>query len=277
MTNPIADRIASRAAAAVERNGNQAEAVAGGGEKKEYKLAPEGKVKARLVGYIERGPQPRKPYKGTPKAPANQFILRFALFGQGDDYKNSDGSPIMVDSRPFTVGRSELSLSLKTFVKMCPKKDAAHFMELLNRVFWLNIVHRKGEAKEGKEAPTFVNIDGDILPAVKDVLDDDDNVIGQREVACPEVDAKLFQIFEWAVPSKEDFESLRPSDQKKIRGCTEFAGSALAALVGEGNPASTDAPADEPADEPEDEGTEQTEGKEATTTVDVSADDMPAL
>lgn len=277
MTNPIADRIAARAAAAVERNGNQAEAVAGGGEKKEYKLAPEGKVKARLVGYIEHGPQPRKPYKGQPKSPVNKFVLRFALFGQGDDYKNSDGSPITVDSRPYNVGRSELSLSLKTFVKMCPKKDAGHFMELLNRVFWLNIVHRKGEAKEGQEAPIFVNIDGDIVPAVKDVLDDDDNVIGQREVACPAVEEKMFQIFEWAVPSKEDFESLRPSDQKKLRASVEFAGSALAALVGEGNPSSTDAPEDDdvPQDDTPDEAPQQ--GADVPESVSVSADDMPAL
>lgn len=276
MTNPIASRIAARAAAAVERNGNQAEAVAGGGEKKEYKLAPEGKVKARLVGYIERGPQARKPYKGQAKSPVNQFVLRFALFGQGDTYQNSDGSAITVDSRPFNVGRSELSMSLKTFVKMCPKKDAQHFMELLNRVFWLNIVHRKGEAKEGKEAPIFVNIDGDIVPAVKDVLDDDDNVIGQREVACPEADEKLFQIFEWAVPSKEDFDNLRPSDQKKLRGSVEFAGSALAALVGEGNPATTDEP--EGDDEPEqDEPEVKTEGADVPASVDVNEDDMPAL
>lgn len=276
MTNAINSRLAARAAAAEERDGNQGEAVQGGGEKKEYKLAPEGKVKARLVGYIERGPQPRKPYKGVPKDPANQFVLRFALFGQGDDYKNEDGSPIMVDSRPFTSGRSELSLALKVFVKMCPKKDAANFIGLLNRVFWLNIVHRQGEAKDGKEAPVFVNIDGDILPAVKDVLDDDDNVIGQREVACPEVEEKLFQIYEWDVPSKEDFESLRKSDQTKLRKSTAFAGSALEALVG-GNPAAADAPADNtPEDEPEDEPAAQP-GADVPSSVEVSADDMPAL
>lgn len=273
MSDSIKARIAARAAAAVERNGDQSEAVAGG-EKKEYKLAPEGKVKARLVGYIERGPQARKPYKGVAKEPVNQFVLRFALFGQGEDYKNSDGSPITVDSAPFNVGRSELSKSLKAFVKMCPKKDAGHFMELLNRVFWLNIVHRKGEAKEGKEAPTFVNIDGDILPAVKDVLDDDDNVVGQAEVACPEVGEKVFQIFEWAVPSKEDFDNLRPADQKKLRASTEFKGSALAALVGEGNPATTYEPEDEPEQqEPE----EQSQGADVPKSVVVSSDDMPSL
>ncbi|CCI88866.2 hypothetical protein BN109_027 [Yersinia phage phi80-18] len=271
----INSRIAARAAAAVERTGDQAVAVEGSGEKKEYKLAPEGKVKARLIGYVERGPQARKPYKGTPKPPINQFILRFALFGSGDTYKNSDGSPITVDSRPFTVGRTELSLALKTFVKMCPKKDASHFMELLNRVFWLNIVHRTGEAKEGKEAPIFVNIDGDIVPAVKDLLDDEDNVIGQVEVACPEADEKLFQIFEWDVPSKEDFEALRPGDQKKIRGSTAFVGSALAALVGEGNPSTTDAPESE--DDGDDNGNETAQEPAGEPNIVVSDEDMPTL
>lgn len=273
----VNDRLAARAAAAAERNGNQAEAIAGGGEKKVYKLAPEGKVKARLVGYIERGPQARKPFKGVAKEPANQFVLRFALFGSGDSYQNEDGSPIMVDSRPFTCGRSELSLALKAFVKMCPKKDAENFIGLLNRVFWLNLVHRKGESKEGSEAPIFVNIDGDILPAVKDVLDEEDNVTGQSEVACPAVDDKLFQIYEWDVPSKEDFESLRKSDQTKLRKSTAFVGSALEALVGAGNPAATNEPegGDEQDDEPVSHG--EPAGADATTSVDVSAEDMPTL
>lgn len=277
MTNAINTRLAARAAAAEARDGNQGEAVQGGGEKKEYKLAPEGKVKARLVGYIERGPQPRKPYKGVPKDPANQFVLRFALFGTGDTYKNEDGSPILVDSRPFTSGRSELSLALKVFVKMCPKKDAANFIGLLNRVFWLDIVHRKGEAKDGKEAPIFVNIDGDILPATKVVLDEEDNPTGEViEVACPPADEKLFQIYEWDVPSKEDFESLRKSDQTKLRKSTAFAGSALEALVG-GNPAAAGAP-DEPEDEPADDTPDEPQaGADVPASVDVSADDMPTL
>ena len=276
MSDAIQNRLAARAAAAEARDGNQGEAVQGGGEKKEYKLAPEGRVKARLVGYIERGPQPRKPYKGVPKDPANQFVLRFALFGSGDAYKNDDGSPILVDSRPFTSGRSELSLALKVFVKMCPKKDAANFIGLLNRVFWLDIVHRKGEAKDGKEAPVFVNIDGDILPATKVVLDADDNPTGEViEVACPAVEDKLFQIYEWDVPSKEDFESLRKSDQTKLRKSTAFKGSALEALVG-GNPAAADAPEEGEPEQPEDDVPEQS-GADVPAKVEVSADDMPAL
>lgn len=78
------------------------------------------------------------------------------------------------------------------------------------------------------------------------------------------------------MPSKEDFESLRKSDQTKLRKSTAFAGSALEALVG-GNPAAADAPADNtPEDEPEDEPAAQP-GADVPSSVEVSADDMPAL
>ena len=270
----IQDKLKARAAKAVERNGDQAEAQEGGGGEKTYKTPPAGKVKARLVGYIEQGPQART-FKGEVKEPANRFKLRFALYGAGDTYKNDDGSPILIDSKPMTVSRNNKAAALKMFIRMCPKRDAQHFMELLNRVFWLTVTHNVVEGREGEKPITYANIDHEsVVPALKDVLDDEDNVIGQREIACEDADEKLFQIFEWDVPSKEDFDNLRPSDQKVIRNSPAFKGSALAALVGEGNPATADAPEDEHEDEPEDEA--KTPGT-VTETVEVTEDDLPPL
>lgn len=269
----IQDKLKSRAAKAVERHGDQAEAQETGGGDKTYKTPPAGKVKARLVGYIEQGPQLNKAFPD--KAPANKFRLRFALYGAGDTYKNEDGSPIMIDSKPMTVSRNSKAAALKMFIRMCPKRDAQHFMELLNRVFWLTVTHNVVEGKEGKEPITYANIDHDtVTPALKDVLDKEDNVIGQREIACEEADEKLFQIFEWDVPSKEDFESLRPTDQKAIRNSPAFKGSALAALVGEGNPSTTDEPEQE-----QDEDGVQEEQKVGTTTENATVDesDLPPL
>ena len=53
----IQDRIAARAAAAVDRTGSQNDVEKGGEGNKVFKTAPEGKRKARLVGYVEIGKQ----------------------------------------------------------------------------------------------------------------------------------------------------------------------------------------------------------------------------
>lgn len=233
-----AEQIAARAAAAVERHGDQNDVVAGGGG--DYTPPPAGKAKARLVGYFETGPQ--KNLKFPDKAPTNNFILQFALYG--DNYTREDGKPMTIESRKFAVGRGEKSNAIKIFRQMCPAKDAQHFMGLLGRAFWIVVEHNTQPAKEaGKPDVVFANIkESELKPAVRDVFDEDDNLIGQREVAVPEATDDQFRIFEWDVPSKEDFDTLTPKYQKIIRGSVGFAQSALAALVGLGNPATTDAP-----------------------------------
>lgn len=263
----INERIAARAAAAVERTGSQAEAVKGGGGDKTFKTAPEGKHKARLIGYVELGKHKNRYDESKPDNA--QFILRFALFGK--DCAEEDGKPITIDTKKLTVSRHEKATAIKLFKQMCPKRDADHFMQLINRVFWLEISHNV--VGEGEKKKTYANIDmAKLLPGEKDLLDDDDNVIGKTEIACAEADPAMFHIFEWDVPSKEDFESLKPWDKSAIREATNFAGSALSALVGEGNPAAADAPEDEPADEPEDKPVASEEPN-----IVLSDNDMPLL
>lgn len=263
----IEERLKARAEAAIARHGNQNEVDdSGNGGEKEYKLCPAGKTKGRLVGYIEYGPQENN-YGGKPQ---NKFVLRFAAFGAGDKYKNSDGTPIILTTKPLTVSRNSKATALKLFQSMCPKRDKGHFMELLNEVFFFNVVHNKSD--KGDKPVTFANINLEtIQPALKDITDDDDNIIGQKPVACEEAPEELFQLYEWDVPSKEDFEKLWPSDQKKLRSSVAFKGSALAALVGEGNPATADAP-----EEPEEED-EPKEPAKPTTDVDVDESDLPPL
>lgn len=266
----IEERLKARAEAAIARQGNQNEVDdSGSGEKKEFKTCPAGKTKLRMIGYIEQGPQARE-YQGKPKDPANKFVLRFAAFGAGDKYKNEDGSPIILSSKPLTVSRNSKAAALKVFQRMCPKRDKGHFMELLNDVFFAQVVHVPGKKADGSPI-TFANIDLDTIePALKDITDDEDNIIGQAPVACEEAPAEIFQLYEWDVPSKEDFDKLWPKDQEKLRGSVEFKGSALEALVGGGNPASTEAPEEEQEDE-------ENTPAEPTTTATVDESDLPPL
>lgn len=273
----INDRIKARAAAATIRQGDQNEIEERKGG--DFTPPPAGKAKARLVGYIETGPQ--KDAKYPDKKPANKFQLVFQLHGKnakGEEWVRNDGNPMTITTRKFTISRNEKAHAVKIFRQMCPKKDAQHFIELLGRPFWVVVEHetRPSTKPDGKDM-VFANIvEAELKPAVKEVLDDDDNVIGYRELAVPEPKESDFVILEWDVPSAEDFEKLTASQKKTLRASPEFKGGAWEALVGVGNPAATDAPDDE-----EEEGSgEEEEAKTtaaATTSATVSEADLPAL
>lgn len=221
----IQDRIASRAAAAVDRTGSQNDVEKGGEGNKTFKTAPEGKRKARLIGYVEIGKHENK--FDPSKEPADKFRLRFALFGT--DCQEEDGTPITIDSRDIVISKFERANAVKLFAQMCPKKDADHFMQLLGRVFWVEIVHNK------KGDKVYANLKQEsIKPGVKDLLDEEDNVIGVTPIACEDAPEKMYHIFEWAVPSKEDFDALKPWDKAELRKSLGFPGSALQQLVGDG-------------------------------------------
>ncbi|QYW05840.1 hypothetical protein [Vibrio phage vB_VpaP_G1] len=270
----IQDRIKARAAEAVERQGDQNEVQAGGGG--DYTPPHAGKAKARLVGYIETGPQ--KNAKFPDKKPTNNFQLVFQLHGKnadGQEWVRDDGKPMTITTRKFSVSRNEKAHAVKIFRQMCPKKDASHFIELLGRAFWVVIEHNSVPSKEqGKPDVVFANIkESDLKPAIREILDDDDNVIGYKEIAVPEPKDSDYVILEWDVPSVEDFEKLTDSQKKVLRKAEGFKGGAWEALVGGGNPDTTNAP---DADEPEEKQEEAEEVKtEAAPQVDES--DLPAL
>lgn len=268
----INDRLAARAAAAVDRTGSQNDVEKGGEGNKTFKLAPAGKQKARLVGYIEIGEQENRfdPAKG----PALKFRLRFALFGK--DCQEEDGSPITIDSKDNPVSKFERANAVKMFAAMCPKRDADHFIGLLNRVFWLEVVHNPSKSDPKK---VYANIKPDsIRPGVKDLLDDDDNIIGVTEIACPEAPESFFQIYEWAVPSKEDFDKLKPWDKKELRASVGFQGSALQQLVGDGEkPKEGEEGNDGAATNAPEGGDEPQQQVEQPTGIDTNESDLPAL
>lgn len=275
-TNARLAAIQARAAEAIERNGAQDDATTGGGG--DFKVQAAGKAKARLIGYVETGPQVQKNFPD--KAAANNFVLEFQLYG-----KNSEGvewvtdgdnpKPQTITTRPLTVSRNEKGNAVKLFKQMCPKKDAHHFMELLGRAFWVVIEHNTVPSKEaGKPDVVFANIkEAELKPAVKEKLDEDDNVIGYVEIAVPQPGDDDYRIYEWDKPSKEDFESLSKRQQDTLRKAKDFKNSALAALVGLGNPAATGAPVDDEPQEP----VQDTPEVAQVTSVEVNTDDMPTL
>lgn len=275
----IQDRLAARAAAAVERDGSQNDVETGGGNKT-FALAPAGKQKARLIGYIETGTHANN--MDATKPDRAEFRLRFALFGK--DCQEEDGTPITIDTFDMPISKFERAGAVKLFQKMCPKKDADHFIGLLNRVFWLEVIHKEGKPDAQGKKKVYANIKKDsISVAVKDILDDDDNIIGQQPVACAEAPESMFQIFEWAVPSKEDFDKLKPWDKSKIRSAKNFPGSALQQLVGDGEqkPSTNNGAATQEPQDDDEGGTQpdeqQTQGTPTPENVDVNEDDLPAL
>lgn len=270
----IQDRIQNRAAAAVERTGDQNEVETGGGPRK---LVPEGKHKARLIGYIETGPQERN-FNGEVKPPVNKFVLRFALFSKEARFDN--GKPMTIDTKQMSVSRNEKATAVKLFRIMNPKRDCQHFMQLLGRVFWITVTHNPGKAKDGKDV-TYDNIakEGGIVPGVKDLLDDEDNVIGVQDIACEQAPDSMYQVLEWDVPSADDFNAASKLDQMRLRGSTAWAGSGWQALVGDGEKA--DSAGDNGATEaPSDEAPWEQESQPevpAETSAEVSEDDMPPV
>ena len=88
----------------------------------------------------------------------------------------------------------------------------------------------------------------------------------------------MYHIFEWDVPSKEDFDKLKPWDKQKLRESVNFPGSALEQLVGKGDdkPANTNngAATGEPQGD-EDEG--QTQTVEQPKDIPVEGADLPNL
>lgn len=179
------------------------EAVSGGGGK----LMPEGKALARLIQYVEIGPQPIK--QDASKPPVNKFFLKFAVWGKGKDKTSTyhevvDGKmvPGIVRTQFIAVKKDLNSKSgaYKLFKRMNPEKTAKHFAQLLNNTFILPIVHN--ESGEGENKKVYANIDlENISLAVNPVTDEPFDV--------PEVeDESLFKLFLWNRPTKEDWESL---------------------------------------------------------------------
>lgn len=114
---------------------------------------PEGKHRARFVGYIEVGKQKAK-YQGKDKI-ENQVVLIFELSGAKIKARE-DGKPNL-----FTLPRMNKSLSdkagfFKLFQRMNYQGKATHMAELLGEAYLIELFHRVVE-KDGQKR-TYVDM-----------------------------------------------------------------------------------------------------------------------
>lgn len=184
---------------------DQNEAVTTSGGRK----LPEGKALARLIRYVELGPQLSKAYPDKP--PVNRFYLEFAVWGKGKDKTKAETFHEVVNGKmvPGLIRTQQINVqkdlnaksgAYKLFRRMNPDKAARHFAQLLNHTFILPIVHTTtGEGDAKKE---YVNIDlENISLAVNPVTDEPFDV--------PAIDDEaMFKLFLWNRPTKEDWDAL---------------------------------------------------------------------
>ncbi len=156
-------------------------------------LLPEGYSVARLVEYIEFGMH-KKEFNGQVKAPALEFQLGFALFGEG--YVNGD-KPRMIRTYRTGLSNHEKSAAYNMFKLMNYNKTARHFAQLLGESILVKIVHQ--QPKAGGNPYAKIDPMG-FLPPIDPVT--------RKAYPCPEASDDMYRLFLWNSPTKESWDSL---------------------------------------------------------------------
>lgn len=212
--------IKALAAAAKETQTNMTEVKKGG---EGARLLPEGYSLARIVGVIQFGKQPQKPFKGKPKQPCPELTLQFALYDQG--YCNDDGTPYVVDMYPFTEQTWDKSKALKMFKLLNWQNLHTTWIDLIGEPIMVKIEHYKG-GKDKKETKSSIKWDGFLPPT---------NPRSGKLEAFPEgheeLDEELLTVFLWDYPTIENWDSLRDWYKDRCLGAVDFPGSELEGLL----------------------------------------------
>lgn len=156
-------------------------------------LLPEGYSVARLVEYIEFGMH-RKEFNGQLKAPALEFQLGFALYGES--YMNGD-KPRMIRTYRTGLSNNEKSVAYNMFKLMNYNKSARHFAQLLGESILVKIIHQK--AKAGGKLYAKLDPMG-FLPPIDPVT--------RKAYPCPDAPEDMYRLFLWNNPTKESWDSL---------------------------------------------------------------------
>jgi len=176
----------------------------------ERSVIPAGFTTARLVGYVEIGKQPQRPYQGKEKPDAPEVRLTFELNGQKhiNEYE-VDGvkkTRTNVKSEKLKLSTNEKSGYYKLFMKMRNgRDDIRHMAHMLGEGFVLKVVHVVKE-KDGKKV-TYANIkdaDGYTVgaPFVTDPVTDE-----TKSVEVPAATQSI-QFLQQANPTKEQWDSI---------------------------------------------------------------------
>lgn len=213
-------------AAMSETAKDMTEVTTGGGG---GRLLPQGYAFGRLVEVIELGKQPQE-FNGKAKDPKDMVRLGFALWGEG--YTNEDGTPYILRLFPFSIDTNEKAKAYLLFKLLNWKGTAKNFGQLLGEAFLVQIVHEQ-KSKTDKTIVSRANLKG-FLPPLDPVT--------RQPYPIPEATEDLFTYFFWDQPTKETWDSLyiegnledgrsKNFVQEQIAGATNFAGSALEALL----------------------------------------------
>ena len=201
------------------------EAVRGGGG---GRLLPEGYAFGRLVEYIEFGNQPQE-FQGQAKDPALEFMLGFALTGQG--YQNDDGTPYVVRTYNTALSRNEKARAFKLFKALNWKGTAKSFAQLLGETFLVKI-KQVPKSKTDPKIVSRIDLDG-FLPPLDPVT--------RQPYPIAEAPDEMYRLFLWSRPTKEAWDSLyiegeyegksRNRIQEQILAALDFQGSPLQQLL----------------------------------------------
>lgn len=215
----------------------------------ERRIIPAGMAMARLIEYVELGPQPQS-FNGKPKPDCEEVRVAFELFGGNGKYTytNADGETVNdVISWRGAKKLNPKSQFFKLMKKMVYGRDGiTHMAQMLGEAFLLEVKHRTSE-KDGKET-VYANIFGDsecniMAPVQNDVLTGESHPISVPEPTRP------FRCFIWKNPTPECWESIfidgsrtvKDGDkeveksnnwmQEMLLASPAFAGSALEAML----------------------------------------------
>ena len=199
---------------AAETETDMTEARVGG----KSRLLPEGYSLAHIVGLIQYGNQPQS-YMGTPKDPAPELTLQFALYDEG--YCNEDGTPYVVEPYPFAESQFEKSRAFKMFKLLNWDGTGKSWIDLITKPIMVQIEHYKG-GKDKKETKSRVKWDG-FLPPI--------DIRSKKPYDVPALDEDLLVCFLWEYPTLDNWNALRDFHKEKCLDALNFAGSELEAML----------------------------------------------
>lgn len=178
-------------------------------ERVEYSPVARGSHMARLVGLVDLGLQPQRPYEGKAKPPAYRIRLTFELPKQRIEI-NGESRPRWID-KEITFSTFENSNMVKFYNVLDP--DGTHkgdWRKLIGAECAVVVVHNEYQGK------IYDNIQ-DITPIMEGI-----------EVPPLENEPRIFDL---SSPDMEQWERLPKFLQDKIKANLEFKGSKLERLL----------------------------------------------
>jgi hypothetical protein len=219
-------------------------------------VTPEGVTTARLIGYVELGYQPQRPYQGQEKPDAPMVTLTWEL--NGPAYMKNVAKEGEAENIVPTIHRETIKLStnerakyFKLFNKMRrPNSDVLHMAQMVGSGCIIRIKHNLSKKDPSiKYANIYTPVDGWMVsPPIETSAATNET----REVPVPAAVGPL-QVFLWSAPSMDQWNSLyqdgtytrkvdgvdvelsRNFVQFKILGASNLSGSKLESMLIENN------------------------------------------